>query len=456
MQLTTNTEIINGKYLHDEKPTVSVIECNRNGLLHACLLVEAGFKVICVDSDRAVVERLSKGRIQFLKQEIEPIIRKNLENGRLQASCNIEDAVSQSSVVLVTTPAITSERGAVTVDYSSIEKTLKKLGSYLQKNTLTIITSMVGIGVTENLLKEVLESSSGFRVGVDCFLAYSPVPFSEKQTMNSLAKCRRVVAAYDKTSLEKALKIIGAVTKGETIATLNLKAAEAAVLFEAVYRSVGFAFANELALLCERTGVDYLTVKSISPLTEAFYQPALDNFGEKALLMLLDEAENHNIKLKIPQAAVRSSREIIKHGVSLVQEALKNCGKTLRRAKIAILGVSQTQNMTDNPKALLKTFAKILERRGAKLSLHDPYMHRKTMDIEAQPLEESLIKTVEGADCIVIFTGHDQFKRLDLEKIKFLAKMPAAIVDFEGILDPFKVESEGFIYRGLGRGVWRK
>lgn len=455
MPLTASSETLKSEDSKGEKISVSVVECNRIGILHACLLTEAGFKVTCFDNDRAVVERLSKGKVHFLKQEVEPLLKKSLENGRLQVTCNLEDAISQNNVILVTTPATVNEKGGI--DYSSIEKTLKRIGSHLQKNALVIIISVVGVGVTESLLKETLESSSGFRVGVDCYLAYSPVPFPEKQTLSSLAKYRRIVAAYDGTSLEKALNVIGAVTKEGTVTTLNFKAAEAAALFDAAYRCVGSTLTNEFARLCEKIGVDYLTVQNLlSPFTEAFHQPMFDNFGEDVLLILLEEAENRDVKLRIPQASLNSSNEALRHMVSLVQEALKTCGKTTRRAKIAILGTSQTRNMTDNPKNVLKIFVKTLERKGAKLSLYDPYLHRKKADDEGRTLEESLMKAVEGADCIVVFTGHDQFKRLNFGKIKLLAKMPAAIVDFEGILDPSKVEIEGFIYRGLGRGVWKK
>lgn len=434
---------------------ISVIGCNRIGILHACLLTEAGFKVTCADDDRAMVERLSKGRIPFLKQEIEPIVRKNLEKGKLQASCNLEDAVSRSNVVLVTASAAVNERR--TIDYSNIEKILKKLGPHLQENTLIITTGVVGIGVTENLIKEMLENTSGFRIGINCYLAYSPVPLPERQTLNSLTRCRRIVASYDMTSLEKALKVIGAVTKGEIVTTLNLKVAEAAVLFESAYRSVGFALANEFALLCEKAGIDYLAVQGLLfPVAEEFYQQAFDSLEREPFLMLLEEAENRNVKLRIPQAALHLSSEIIRHGVSLIQEALRDCGKTMRRAKIAVLGVSQTRNMADDPKYLVKSIAKILERKGVKLSFYDPFLHGKTVDFEGQSLDESLVKTVEGADCIVIFTGHDQFKKLNLGRIKLLAKMPTAIVDFEGVLDPSKVEDEGFVYRGFGRGACRK
>ncbi|MEM2463686.1 MAG: UDP binding domain-containing protein, partial [Candidatus Bathyarchaeia archaeon] len=275
-------------------------------------------------------------------------------------------------------------------------------------------------------------------------------------TLNSLTRCRRIVAASDRTGLEKALNVIGAVTEGGVTATLNFKVAEAAALYESVYRSVSFALANEFTLLCEKVGVDYLAVQSLLfPVTEA-YQQALDCLGREPLLMLLEEAENQNVKLRTPQAALDSSNEVVRHGVSLIQKALKDCGKTMRRAKIAVLGVSQTQNTADNPKNMVKSIAKILEKKGAKLSFYDPFLHGKTVDLEGQSLDESLVKAVEGADCIVIFTGHDQFKKLNLGKIKLLAKTPTAIVDFEGVLDPSKVEDEGFIYRGFGRGVHRK
>jgi UDP-N-acetyl-D-mannosaminuronate dehydrogenase len=71
-------------------------------------------------------------------------------------------------------------------------------------------------------------------------------------------------------------------------------------------------------------------------------------------------------------------------------------------------------------------------------------------------LKKTSTDAVEGTDCAVIVTAHDQFRRLNLRKLKLAMKMPAAIVDLEGIVDPGKVEKEGFIYRGLGRGVWTR
>jgi UDP-N-acetyl-D-mannosaminuronate dehydrogenase len=140
----------------------------------------------------------------------------------------------------------------------------------------------------------------------------------------------------------------------------------------------------------------------------------------------------------------------------LVREALRSCGKTLRRAKISLLGISQTPNTSDAPKISAKKLAKILEAKGAKVSLYDPYLSGKELIDLSYSFKKNLTDAMESVDCIVILTGHNRFKRLNLKKLKIMAKMPVAIVDLEGVVDPKKVEREGFIYRGLGRGVWTK
>ncbi|MEM2588477.1 MAG: nucleotide sugar dehydrogenase [Candidatus Bathyarchaeia archaeon] len=436
-----------------EKFTVCVVGCGRSGILHACLFVEAGVNVICADEDRTLVERVSKGRVPFLRQEVEPVLRKNLDDGRLRVTSNLEGAVTLSNIIVVTTPTEINEKDRV--DYSNIEKNLKRIGLNLRKNTLVIITSVVGVNVTENILKEVLENTSGLKLGVDFYLAYSPVLDWKTHTLKSLANYKRIVAAFDENSLEKASDFLGSVTKTLPIKTMDVRAAETAILLEAMRRKIGSVLANEFAFFCEKIGVDYLTVQSLltADLGE-FVQPTLDCTVDNELLILSEDAESHNIKLRTLAVSLESNKEMLRHAVALIQEALKSCGKTTRRARVALLGISQNRNIMDTPKNSLKMFVGMLERRGVKLSLYDPYLPQKfSTELELPPIKENLTEALEGADCVVIFTGHDQFKRLNLKKLKLLMKMPAAIVDFEGILDPVKVESEGFVYRGLGRGL---
>ncbi|MGC8998271.1 MAG: nucleotide sugar dehydrogenase [Candidatus Bathyarchaeia archaeon] len=453
--MLTTKSLETGTLEQREKLVVGIVGCGRLGLLHACLFAEAGFRVICVDSDQAAVERVIKGKVQFLKHEIEPILRKNLTSGRLKVTSDLKAATSQGNIIVVTTSIIVDEKGRV--DYSPLEKVLKMIGSSLRKETLVIITSIVGIGIMEGFIKEVLESSSGFKAGSDFYLAYSPTLFPERQTLNGLAGCRRIVAASNEASLEAALNVLKAVTNAEIIRIRDVKTAEAAVLFEAVFQNVNCALNNEFALFCEKLGIDYSSVRCLLSSDINLHMHGQTASTSEAVRILLEEAENLNVKLRISETAIELSEEFLKHGVELIRDALKNCGKPLRRAKIALLGLSQTPNAADVPKVTAKKIVSILENKGAKLTLYDPYWSGKALtDFEHTPIRKSLVEAVEGADCIVILTGHDQLKRLNLRRLKLLAKMPAAIVDLEGVLDPVKVEAEGFIYRGFGRGVWKK
>ena len=439
------------------KYKVTIIDCGRNGVLHACLFVKAGFEVICIDANRAIVNNLARGKTPFLKHEIEPLLKKHVKNGRLKATNDVKAAVAQSDIIVIATQAKIDKKKKI--NYLDMEKVCKQVGSSLRRGSLVIIISVVGPSATEGLIGETLENTSGFEVGVDFGLAYSSVRVLDEKTLEKLAGCKRIVAATDKNSLNAASTILETITKNGIIKTNDVKTAEAARLFEAVQCYVNFALANDLAVFCEKAGMDYLKAKELAE-TSAYgtlVSPTLtyNNIREEPYL-LLEEAENLNVKIRIPMIAREINEEFSKHAVSLIRGALRSCGKPLRRAKISLLGISQTPNTKDTPKVSAKKLAKILENKGAKVSLYDPYISSKELTDLNCPFKKNLTEAMEGVDCIIIFTGHDRFKRLNLKKLKIMARMPAAIVDFEGVIDPEKVEKEGLIYRGLGRGVWTK
>jgi len=440
-----------------EKYTVSIIGCGEIGVLHACLFAEAGFKVTCVDADQTIVNSLAKGKAAFLKREIELKLKNHVKTGRLKSTNDIGTALSQSDVIAITIPVKVDEK--TKADYSEIENTCKRVGLGLRHGSLVIVMSTTGLDVTEGLIKEILENASGFKVGVDFGLAYSPVRVLNGQTLETLANHERVVAAADKNSLNAASIILETIAKRGVKKTGNVKTAEAATLFEAVQQDVNIALANELALFCEKAGVDHLEALELANISSylKFSLPMLANEKIREEPYLLSEdAENLNLKLRILTIARRINEELIKHVINLTKDALRSCGKTMRRARISLLGTSQVQNMQGSPKKMVKELARMLEARGAKVSLYDPYFSGNESVEMQQSVKKNLTETVEGVDCILIITGHDQFKRLNLKKLKMMMKMPAAIVDLEGIVEPDKVEKEGFIYRGLGRGVWTK
>jgi len=439
------------------KYTVSIIGCAQIGVLHACLFAEAGFKVICVDADQTVVNFLAKGKAPFLGHEVESKLKTLVKTGRLNATNDIRDAVSQSDVVIITIPAKIDQKKKA--DYSDIENACKHVGSSLRRGSLVIFMSTAGFGFTEGVIKEILENNSGLKVGVDFGLVYSPIRVLDAQSLELLANHERIVAATEKNSLNSASSILETIAKKNVKRAVNIKSAELTTLLEAVQRDVNVALANEIALFCEKAGVDYLDTYKL--LNDGAHGVVLlpmlaEDSIRKEIYLLLEDAENLNVKLRVPTIARKINEAMIRHAVSLTQNALRDCGKTLRRARIALLGIAQTTNMESSPKTAAKELAAMLEAKGAKVSLHDPYFSDKELTEISRLFKKNLTEALEGKDCIIILTGHNQFRRLNLKKLKVIMRTPAAIVDLEGIIEPEKVEKEGFIYRGLGRGVWKK
>ena len=432
------------------KYTISVIGCGQKGVLYATAFAEAGFKVICTDADQSLVKRLAKGKTLFSEREVESKLKHLAGTGQISVTSELKSAVSQSDIIIMTITAKIDDKK--NPDYSEAENSCKQVGAALRRESLVIYGGTAGFGFTEGVIKETLENTSGLRVGEDFGLAYNPIQNLNGQTAGSIDNQELKVAAIDKTSLDAASTVLGTITKKGVKQILNIKTAELAALFTVAKRDTNVALANELAILCENAGLDYFeTFKLLDPdVRETSFSPTIaEEDSRNEAYLLLERAENLNIKIRLLELARQINENMVRHAVNLTQDTLRSCGKTLRRARVAVLGTAEPTTAAD-------TFVKMLETKGAKVSFYDPlFPKNETSDME-RVLRRSFNEAVEGTDCIVVLSGQDQFKRLNLKKLRAVMKMPAAIVDLTGIIEPQKVEKEGFIYRGLGRGVEKK
>jgi len=437
------------------KYTITIMGSQQDSLLYSCLLADAGFSVICTDYDQNLVNLLAKGRAAFLQREAEAAFKNHVKRGRIIATGDAKTAISRGNAIIVSTPVEIDQKKKP--DYSDIEKACKLVGASIRQDSLVIIASTVGVGIVDGLIRETLENTSGFRVGTEIGLAYSPILASQVQNLENGLDREQIVAASDKTSLNAASTILEPISKKGLKKTLSVKTAETIVLFEAARREVDNAFANEFAVLCEKAGVDYLEAQKLRTQGPATFTSLANSEAstEDASYVLLDDAENLSMKLRTVQVARETNDDVARHAANLVGEALRNCGRTFRRSKVSILGISETPNMKSPPKRLVRKITKIMETRGAKINVYDPYFSNES-SAAGRPLKKNLTEALEGANCIVLITPHDLFKRLSLNRLKVMMKMPAAIVDLTGVFEPTKVEKEGLVYRGLGRGVWKK
>jgi UDP-N-acetyl-D-mannosaminuronic acid dehydrogenase len=432
------------------KYTVSVIGCGQKGILYAIAFAEAGFKVICTDADQSLVRRLAKGKTPFSEREVESKLKSFTRIGQLSATNELKNAVSQSDITVMTITAKIDDKK--NPDYSEAESSCKQVGAALCRGALVIYSGIASFGFTEGVIKETLENTSGLRVEEEFGLAYNPIQILDGQSTESISNQELTVAANDKTSLNAASTVLRTITKKGVKQILDVKTAELAALLAVARRDANVALANELAILCENAGIDYFeTFKLLVPdMHEISFAPTIaEEDSRNEAYLLLESAENLDTKLRLTTLARQINENMVRHAVNLTQDTLRSCGKTLRRARVAVLG-------TTGPRTAADIFVKMLETKGAKVSIYDPMFSKNETSDMTRVLKRSLDEAVEGTDCIVILTGHDQFKRLNLKKLRAVMKMPAAIVDLTGTIEPPKVEKEGFTYRGLGRGAGKK
>jgi UDP-N-acetyl-D-mannosaminuronic acid dehydrogenase len=426
------------------KYTVSVVGCNQRGILWADAFAEAGFTVICTDADQSLVRKLGRGKTPFADQDGETKIKNYLSSGQLCTSSELKKTASESDIITFTLNVKVDDKK--NADYSEVESVCKQIGASIRQGSLFIYSGTASLGCVGGLIKETLENTSGFKAGKDFALAYAPFNLIKNHTQKTLIDADFAFAATDELSVKSTMNVLKAISPNIKFVS-EIKTLEFAALINAAKQEVEIALANELAVFSENANIDYFKASSLIG-DENFYPAILHGAGKSEVYLLNENAENLNVKLRLTALSMQINEDMIKHAVNLTQEALRGCGKPLRRARIAVLGSANLQSSTE-------VFIKSVTVKGAKVALYDPLTKIERSD-DMPVLKRSLNETVEGSDCVVILIGRDQFKRLNIKKMRTLMKTPAVLVDLVGLANPEVLEAEGFIYFGLGRGTGKQ
>jgi UDP-N-acetyl-D-mannosaminuronic acid dehydrogenase len=388
-----------------------------------------------------VVKRVAKGKTAFALPETEAKLKGHIASEKIDVTSELKKAVAQSDIIVIAITAKIDDQKKN--DSAALVNTYKQVGAALKQGTLVIYGGIAGLGFTEGTIKDKLENTSGFKAGKDFGLAYSPI----LNTTQPISKSELRVAASDQVSLNAAAILLKTLTPNIRQVD-DLKTAETATLFAVAKHDATTALANELAVFCEAANIDYFKVLDTLNLNIPDFRPTIDEQENKnEAYLLLESAENFNAKLRLTALARQINEDMVRHAVNLTQDGLRSCDKTLRRAKVAVLG----QVCPESDTCL---YVRMLEQKGAKVTFYDPTARKEAL--ESEDVKTSLNEAVEGADCIVIVTGKEQFNHLNLKKLKALVKSPAVVVDLVGKYDMSQVATEGFKYCGLGRGTDQK
>ena len=427
------------------KYSISVIGLGQKGLLLAMGFAEAGFRVKCNDSDQSLLKKIADGRIPFLNRTLAAQLKRFIRNGQLILFSDLKSALTQSSIVILTTGVkVVSNNN---LDYSELENSCKNVGSAFQRGILFIYANLAPIGLTDEIIK-LLENTSGLRSGEEFGFAYLPLHISNEQISNAILGQKIMIAASDQNSLNLTSKIMETIAQNTPKEIQDIKILEAAVLFDIVKNDLNFALANELAIFCEYLGINFFKVFELLQINAEDFLPAFSQEEETIFgtHILLQSAENLGIKLRLSSIARQITEDMVPHAVKLVKDALRSCGKSLRRAKIVILADAGSS-------IAIRILIKTLMTKGAKVILHDPTISKNKILNGNHIVKKTLNSAAESADCAILTGSPEHFKRMSFKKLSAIMKMPAAVIDLAGIAKTPKIEAEGFVYRGLGRGI---
>jgi len=445
--------------IRDGALTIGVVGLGWMGLPTACLYADAGARVIGADMNPRTIERVSKGDTPINEPGLTAILKKVTRSGKFSATTNTEEATENSDIVFIVVPTMIDRQKRA--DYSAVEDACVSIGKGLKPGSLVIFESTCGPGVTERVVQATLEKYSGLSVGQGFGLAYSPIRAMGGRALQDIQTYNKVVGATDLRSLEAACAAISVIVKGELIRVRDIKTAELSKLFETIYRDVNIALANEFALLCEEVGVDYLeAAKAANSQPYSHLHSTGGGVGGHCLpvypYLLQTEAYALDAKLRLVIDGRKINDLMPRHVVKLVFDGMRVCGRSLKRAKVVVLGVSYRPNVKETRFSPSLDLIGILKKRGARVVAFDPLFNSSEMESMGVVSEPTLRKAVEKADCVIVTVAHDEFKKMDTIELAAHMSKKGLIIDCTGIIDPTSVEKTGLVYRGVGRGLWTR
>jgi UDP-N-acetyl-D-glucosamine dehydrogenase len=397
------------KKLQDKKAQISVLGLGYVGLPLAVVFGEAGFHVTGIDPDTRKVDALNKG-VSYIPDVKTEVIAALVKAGNLTATADFSvlkeiDAVS----ICVPTPL----RKTGDPDMSFIMSATEELAKYVHKNMVVVLESTTYPGTTREVLLPLLTEKSGLKVGEDIFLAFSPErvdPGREDWTTINTPKviggiteaCSEVAEAW----YSGAIKTIFSVSSAE--------AAEMAKLLENTFRMINIGMVNELAIMCERLGVDVWEVidaAATKPFGFMKFTPG-PGLGGHCIpidpLYLSWKMKAFNYNARFIELASEINTNMPRYVVNRMLEAMNDRGKTLKGSKVLVLGVAYKPDIDDVRESPALDVIGLLQNKGAQVEYHDPYIphiHHEYDGWQKDSIDD-VMKGVKEADAIIIVTDH--------------------------------------------------
>ncbi len=424
----------------DRSAAIGVIGLGYVGLPAACMFANAGFKVNGVDLNGPRTATINAGRSPIEGDEpgLADLVSGVVASRRLRTSTAYSDLADTDVVLIcVDTPVDPDHRPR----FGALRSACSRLGEVLKDGALVIIESTIAPGTIESVVKPALEASSGRRAGTGFYLGHCPERVMPGKLLRNMRTMSRVCGGSSAEVADLMIALYSTFVEGD-LDSADCLTAELVKTAENAYRDVGIAFANQLALICERVGGDAWRVRRLVNKVPGrdILLPGGGVGGhcipkDSWLLAapLGDSAEDSLLGV-----ARRINDGMPAHVAGLVSGLLVPD----RKARVAVLGFAYLENSDDTRNSPSEELIRVLSARGFDVAVHDPFVreyHGNVMD------------TLRDADCAVLMVAHTAYKDLDLNAAAKVMRTPA-LVDARGFFEPDKLKQAGFRYRLIGVG----
>lgn len=355
--------------------------------------------------------------------------------------------ISRADFVIICVPTPVTE--SKEPDLSYVENAARIVGQNMRRGSVVILESSVYPGVTEEIVKPILENESGFSCGRDFKIAYSPERINPGDTKHTVDNTTKVVAGMDEETTELVAELYRKVT--HIFKTKDIRTAEAAKVIENIQRDLNIALVNELALIFEKMGLSTKDVLDAAATKWNFHHYVPGLVGGHCIPVdpyyLVYKAKELGYHTQVILAGRAINDYMPKHIAEMTIKALNNVGKVIKSSRVLIMGLTYKENVPDTRESPVKGIIKELKEFGVEIYGYDPLLDNAEDEFAIKVVKG--LKEVPKVDAVIVTVAHDAFKKLKLAKLREYLTDKPVLIDVRQFFDGEKAEREGFYYRTL-------
>ncbi|WNS75118.1 nucleotide sugar dehydrogenase [Bacillus sp. DTU_2020_1000418_1_SI_GHA_SEK_038] len=389
---------------------IGVVGLGYVGLPLAVEKAKAGYKVIGFDVQAARVEQVNLG-INYIGDVVDQDLADMIKNGHLEATTDYARIQEVDAVAIcVPTPLDIYQQP----DTSYVKSSSKEIAKYAHEGMLVVLESTTYPGTTEEIVKPALEEK-GFKVGETVFVAYSPERVDPGNKQFKTKNTPKVVGGITENCTKVAAALYRNVLEGDVHEVSSPAVAEMEKIFENTFRHINIALANEMAILCDKMGIDVWEVIDAAKTKPYGFMAFYPGPGLGGHCIPIDpfyltwKAREYNYHTKLIELAGEINNSMPEYVITRSMQVLNEDGKALRGAKIAVLGVAYKKDIDDVRESPVLKIVELLEHHGADYTVVDPYVKSfRSCDQQVETVELSK-ELLNEADLVLVTTDHTDF-----------------------------------------------